>query len=92
MASPHAVGVAALIVSQYGKDRSKAGVTLAPVQVERSSRQRAGHPLPDPAPVPLPGSLLGARVRRRPARATPPVNGFYGDGIVSAFNAVTSRR
>jgi subtilisin family serine protease len=36
MASPHAVGVAALIVAQYGqRDRRNGGLTLRPDRVER---------------------------------------------------------
>ena len=37
MASPHAAGVAALAVAEYGKrDRKHGGLTLAPRRVEQS--------------------------------------------------------
>ena len=42
MASPHAVGVAALIVAEYGKrDKRNGGVTMDPAQVERILKRTA---------------------------------------------------
>ena len=56
MASPHAVGVAALIVAEYGKrDKRDGGLKLDPDKVERILAQDGdGHPVPEPAPVRLP--------------------------------------
>ena len=92
MAAPHAVGVAALIVAQYGKrDRNNPGVTLAPDRVEQVLRRSAvDTPCPNPPtfvyPAPIPASDTAT------CEGNASVNGFYGDGIVNAFNAVTSRR
>ena len=92
MAAPHAVGVAALIVAQYGKhDRGNPGVTLSPDRVEQVLRRSAvDTPCPNPPtfvyPAPVPASYTAT------CEGNASVNGFYGDGIVNAFNAVTSRR
>jgi lantibiotic leader peptide-processing serine protease len=90
MATPHAVGVAALIVAQYGKsDRNNPGVTLAPDRVEQILRRSAvDTPCPDPPTVTY--NNTDHFVATCEGNAS--VNGFYGDGIVNAFNAVTSRR
>jgi subtilisin family serine protease len=84
MATPHAVGVAALIVSQYGKrDRSQGGLTLSPDRVEKLLEKTATDtacPNPrlyhhDGLPVSrqVPGAYCEGPVKR---------NGFYGDGVV----------
>jgi subtilisin family serine protease len=90
MATPHAVGVAALIVAQYGKsDRNNQGVTLAPDRVEQILRRTAvDTPCPNPPTVTYnnPSHFVAT------CEGNAAVNGFYGDGIISAFNAVTSRR
>jgi subtilisin family serine protease len=92
MAAPHAVGVAALIVAQYGKsDRNNAGVTLAPDRVEQILRRSAvDTPCPNPPTFVYPAPVPAAYTATCEGNAS--VNGFYGDGIVNAFNAVTSRR
>jgi subtilisin family serine protease len=93
MASPHAAGVAALIVSQFGApDPRRGGLTLNPVVVrkvlERSAVETA---CPEPR-------LMDYTIVGRPAEfnafceGTPEFNGFYGHGIVNAFNAVTNPR
>ena len=65
-------------------------MTLAPDRVEQILRRSAvDTPCPNPRTFVYPAPAPGGRTRR-PARATPSVNGFYGDGIVNAFNAVTS--
>jgi lantibiotic leader peptide-processing serine protease len=91
MASPHAAGVAALIVSEYGSKtgHKKGDFGLDPKVTEKILRQTATDTAcPDPREFHYP----------EPASATPQYtafcdgpksdNGFYGDGIVSAVNAV----
>jgi subtilisin family serine protease len=88
MASPHAAGVAALIVSQYGtpSNNGAGGLTLDPDVVE-SVLLRTATDRPCPSPpllvyptVPPSFSALceGGFFR----------NGFYGEGIVDAARAV----
>jgi lantibiotic leader peptide-processing serine protease len=92
MASPHAVGVAALIVAQYGhRDRHQGGVTLDPSKVERILRGTATDtPCPTPRlfdyPEPASGDQYTAFCEG-PASD----NGFYGDGIVNALAAVSKK-
>jgi subtilisin family serine protease len=90
MASPHAAGVAALIVSEYGtKDRKHGGLGLDPKTTEKILRRTATDTAcPEPRLFHYP----------EPASATPQYdafcagpksnNGFYGDGIVNALAAV----
>ncbi len=95
MAAPHAVGVAALVVSQYGKpDRTHPGLTLDPKKTERILRGTAvDHACPQPR------TFTWTRVRASGVTVTDTatcegptsVNGFYGDGIVNAYAAVTSK-
>jgi subtilisin family serine protease len=85
MASPHAVGVAAIIIAAKGK-RDSTGVTMNPDKVERFLRSTATD-TPCPAQEPfvypdLPGPPFDAT-----CEGTPAFNGFYGDGIVNAFAA-----
>jgi subtilisin family serine protease len=87
MASPHAVGVAAIIVAQRGtRDRALGGLTLAPDSVERILRKTATDtPCPEQEPYTypdLPGPPFDAV-----CEGTPAFNGFYGDGIVNALAA-----
>jgi len=90
MASPHAVGVAALIVAQYGKrDHNNPGVTLAPDKVEQILRRTA---VDTPCPNPPTVTYNNAAHYVATCEGNASVNGFYGDGIVNAFNAVTKRR
>ena len=89
MASPHAAGVAALIVSQFGTaDPAHGGLTMDPAAVREQLRASAtNQPCPDPPTVDY--TIVG-----RPASwnatclGTPEYNGFYGDGIVNAPAAV----
>jgi subtilisin family serine protease len=93
MAAPHAVGVAALIVSEYGhREGRSGGLTLRPDRVERILRRTAtDHPCPNPP-------LIDYRAVGRPEDwnaecvGTPDVNSIWGDGIVDALAAVTDRR
>ena len=90
MASPHAVGVAALIVSQFGTtDLMHGGLTMDPNAVAARLRSTAtDHACPVPPTVDY--TIVG-----RPADwtatcvGTTAYNGFYGDGIVNALAAVT---
>ena len=91
MASPHAVGVAALIVSRFGKhDPAHPGVRLEPTKVESLLlRSAAEHACPNPP-------LFSYANEGRPAEFNAlcegdlNFNGFYGYGIVDAFAAVTA--
>jgi subtilisin family serine protease len=92
MASPHAVGVAALIVSRYGtKDPAHVGLTLAPAKTEGLLTGTAvDHRCPaggvqDYRRVLLDGTVALASHR---CEGTTSRNGFYGEGIVSAVGAV----
>jgi len=92
MASPHAVGVAALIVSRYGHpDPQRGGLELLPHQTEKIlTRTATDHACPTP-PV-LDYTNVG-----RPAEFTATCvgsaeeNSIWGAGIVDAFTAVTDR-
>ena len=93
MAAPHAVGVAALIVAQYGKsDRNNPRRdAVARSRGADPAPQRGRHAVPEPADV----RTIRHRCRlsyTATCEGNASVNGFYGDGIVNAFNAVTSRR
>jgi subtilisin family serine protease len=89
MASPHAAGVAALIVSEFGKkDNAHGGLTLAPETVKRILKETAtDHACPEPR------LLDYTPVGRTPdfnayCEGDEDYNGFYGSGIVDALNAV----
>jgi lantibiotic leader peptide-processing serine protease len=88
MASPHAAGVAALIVSAHGKhDAQHGGLTLDPNAVERILTRTAKQtPCPSPPNFAYPddrdptfdGVCEGTLAR----------NGIYGRGVVNALTAV----
>jgi subtilisin family serine protease len=92
MASPHTVGVAALIVAQYGKrDNREGGLKLDPDKVEQILRKTATDtPCPNPRLFDYPEPASGDQYT---AFCDGPAsdNGFYGDGIVSAVAAVSKR-
>jgi subtilisin family serine protease len=95
MAAPHAVGVAALVVSRYGKtDRLNDGVTLSAADTQkylyRSAQQRA---CPQPRTLHYTRYLLDGTVAQADATCAGPVakNGFYGRGIVNAYKAVHAK-
>jgi subtilisin family serine protease len=89
MASPHAVGVAALIVSKYGTpDNDHPGLTLAPDTVKSILESTATkHACPSPR-------LVDYTIVGRPASwnaycgGGTGFNDFYGHGIVNALAAV----
>lgn len=89
MASPHAVGVAALAVAQFGSpDRANGGLTLAPAVTERHLLGGATDtPCPEPRRYHYPDPDLGpeydATCEGDTAR-----NGFYGEGIISALGVL----
>lgn len=86
MASPHAAGVSALIVSEFGKRDKRGGLTMDPDRVQSSLQRTAtDHACPKPrlfvypdAPGEFDAYCDGGRGR----------NGFYGHGIVNALEAV----
>jgi subtilisin family serine protease len=93
MASPHAAGVAALVVAARGKpDRRSGGLTLAPDTVERVLKRTAqDRPCPDPPVQSYPHPDLGPDFDAL-CEGTPELNGFYGEGIVDAFAASKKKK
>jgi subtilisin family serine protease len=91
MASPHAAGVAALIVSQYGKG-GRNGLTMDPVKVQRVLEATASQiPCPTPATVDYLDEGRDATFTAT-CVGTKQYNGFYGHGSVDAWAAVTRGR
>jgi subtilisin family serine protease len=90
MAAPHAVGVAALIVAQYGhRDKRNGGLTLSPKLVGRILRGTATDTAcPNPREFHYPDPDLGPEYTAT-CTGTKKFNGFYGDGIVDARRAVS---
>lgn len=89
MASPHAAGVAALIVSHYGKPGRHGSFGLD-ADITRKVLMASAVDTPCP-----PGGVQDYTQEGRPATytaqcvGTTRFNGFYGDGIVNAYRAVT---
>jgi hypothetical protein len=92
MASPHAVGVAALAVAQYGtRDRVHGGLTLDPARTEAALRGSAvDTPCPAQNPFTYP-NLQNAAQYTATCEGTPARNGFYGDGLVNAARIIAGR-
>jgi lantibiotic leader peptide-processing serine protease len=90
MASPHAAGVAALIVSRYGDTHNAKNGKLRPGQVEALMQQTAD---PQACPETLPPGYAAFVGTQSGAPQTcvggPGHNSWYGAGQVDAFNAVT---
>ncbi|PRY13510.1 S8 family serine peptidase [Kineococcus rhizosphaerae] len=94
MAAPHAAGVAALIVSRYGKpDKAHPGtLTLDP---KLTQAILLGTATDTPCPVPAEftyrrvSATAGEVVSTATCAGTLDDNGFYGEGIVNALSAVT---
>jgi subtilisin family serine protease len=89
MASPHVAGVAALIVSEYGKKGSNNSFGMAPDKVQKillDSAQKRACPTPR-----LQTYVNEGRTTEFDALCEGPrtFNGFYGNGIVDAYAAVT---
>ncbi len=90
MAAPHASGVAALVVSQHGSVGTR-GYGLNPGRVRRIlAATAADRACPEPRTVDY---LDDGRDEEYTAtcRGSRDVNGFYGEGIVDAWRAVTYR-
>ena len=93
MASPHAVGVAALIVSQFGhRDGKKGQLGMDPNKVEKILKRTAT----DHA-CPVPALISYADVGRGPefdalCEGNARFNSIWGNGIVDALAAVKNKR
>jgi hypothetical protein len=91
MASPHAVGVAALIVAQYGRrDWQNGGVRADPDLVEQVLKRTATDTA-CPASNPFVYEGIPADYTAT-CEGGPTFNGFYGEGIVNALAAVGGDR
>jgi len=97
MASPHAVGVAALIVSKFGfRDSRHGGLTLPPLVTETILRATAVNTACPEPPLfhyerfvrQADGTFLTVTADHL-CEGGATKNGFYGDGIVNAKRAVT---
>jgi subtilisin family serine protease len=96
MASPHAAGVAALIVSKYGlPDWRRGGRTLFPAAVElalKASAVKTSCPTPATVTytrrVPQADGTIAVRTSTSTCEGTRWQNGFYGKGVISAIRAV----
>ena len=84
MAAPHAAGVAALIVAEFGTVDRRGGLTLSPRETERRLAASAHEqPCPSPRAVAYERPGFEAVCEGRPA-----FNGFFGHGVVDALAAV----
>jgi hypothetical protein len=90
MASPHATGVVALIVSQYGH-RQGTGISLHPLFAQAYLEASATD---TPCMRNMPDGTFSYAHKNRPpsftsyCEGTPVFNGWYGHGIVDALRAV----
>ncbi|WP_449224287.1 S8 family serine peptidase [Amycolatopsis pigmentata] len=88
MATPHATGVAALIISHYGRP-GPGGFGLNPDAVRRILEGTAAKaPCPEPRTVDYLKEGDDASYTAI-CEGTPDFNGFYGHGMVDAYAAVT---
>jgi subtilisin family serine protease len=90
MASPHVAATAALTISQYGTpDPARPGtLTLAPDKVERVLKGTADK-VPCPTPRTVSYEHLGLPAEyNATCEGDLNFNGFYGHGVVNAFEAV----
>ena len=91
MASPHAAGVAALIVAKYGEEGRRGGFGMDPNKVTRILFRTATHtpcpanPVIDYTQVGRPASYTATCV------GTAELNNIYGHGVVNALKAVGGR-
>jgi subtilisin family serine protease len=87
MAAPHAVGVAAAIIGKWGTVGPDGDLRMDPAAVEAQLRATATDtacPTPRMFTYPDLNGDFNAK-----CAGTSELNGFYGDGIVNAFKAVT---
>jgi subtilisin family serine protease len=90
MASPHASGVAALIVSRYGKKQGRDGFGMSPDLVEQHLyRTAAEHACPEPRLQTYTNEGRGPEYDAYCAGSLN-FNGFYGYGVIDAYAAVNS--
>jgi lantibiotic leader peptide-processing serine protease len=97
MASPHATGVVALIVSRYGqRDRAHGGLTLSPDRAESILEHTATeHACPTPRAFTYTRQVKQADGTYQTVTDTHTCegsrghNGFYGNGIIDALGAVS---
>ena len=94
MAAPHAAGVAALVVSKYGRsDARRPGTLTMPSWQVRKALIDSTSPRACPSP-----RRHGYSKEEREAdydaycAGSPSFNGFFGHGMVDAYAAVTARR
>jgi subtilisin family serine protease len=92
MAAPHVAGVAALIISRFGKLVNPNDATMNPGQVSAMVQSTAD---PQPCPATLPAGyldFLGADDEQvQTCQGGPGQNSWYGSGQVNAWSAVTHR-
>ncbi|MEV0592262.1 S8 family peptidase [Nonomuraea cavernae] len=86
MAAPHATGVAAILISRFGEPGT-GGVTLAPATVEKLLYQTAKRKA-CPSPRAYAYEVYG-EVDTHTCEGGASKNGFYGRGIVDAWQAAT---
>jgi len=91
MASPHAVGVAAVVVGAHGdRDRRFGGLEMSPRSVERTLKGTArDHACPRPRTFTYPFDTDGTYAAT--CEGSKEFNGFYGHGIVDALAAAGKR-
>jgi len=89
MASPHAAGIAALIISRYGDLKNPQNGKMRPNQVAAFMEQTAD-PQPCPTVLPFPYDII-TQTSGEPqsCQGGPGFNSWYGNGQVNAYNAVT---
>ncbi|WP_248964903.1 S8 family peptidase [Sphaerisporangium perillae] len=86
MASPHATGVAAILISRFGKP-GKGGLTMSPAQVEKLLYATA-----TPVACPSSGSTTyTVSEETHTCAGSKAKNGFYGHGLVDAYRAATTK-
>ena len=102
MASPHAAGVAALIISRYGDLKSPQNGKMRPGSVEAHMQQTAD-PQPCPTELPLRGAAGSSRANTPYANTRRPSgdlqecqggnghNSWYGSGQINALRAVIGK-
>ncbi|MBC7725840.1 MAG: S8 family serine peptidase [Burkholderiaceae bacterium] len=96
MASPHAAGVAALIVSHYGVKDKKTGGTTLPASVVEKVLAKTATPTACPTPpaytytrrVPQADGSVIVRTSTHVCEGSTNSNGFFGKGVINALRAV----